>query len=142
MTVSRTEQRWVLCLTSACALMVALDQLVVSTALTTMQRSLHCSLATLEWTVNAYSLSFAVLLMTAAALGDRWGRRRVLVARAQCVHRGVGGVRPRAQRRLADRRAGGAGCRLGGRHAAGDGHPDHELSARAQGHAPWASSPR
>ena len=80
MTLSRVEQRWVLCLTSACALMVALDQLVVSTALTTMQRSLHCSLATLEWTVNAYSLSFAVLLMTAAALGDRWGRRRVLVA--------------------------------------------------------------
>jgi EmrB/QacA subfamily drug resistance transporter len=78
-TSSRTEQRWVLYLTSACALMVALDQLVVATALTTMQRSLHCSLATLEWTVNAYSLSFAVLLMTAAALGDRWGRRRVLV---------------------------------------------------------------
>jgi EmrB/QacA subfamily drug resistance transporter len=59
---------------------VALDALVVSTALTTMQRDLHASLQTLEWTVNAYSLSFAVLLMTAAALGDRWGRRRMLVA--------------------------------------------------------------
>ncbi|MDX6206772.1 MAG: hypothetical protein QOF39_2829 [Frankiales bacterium] len=76
----RTAQRWVLALTSAAALMVALDQLVVSTALTTMQRDLHASLQTLEWTVNAYSLSFAVLLMTAAALGDRWGRRRILVA--------------------------------------------------------------
>jgi EmrB/QacA subfamily drug resistance transporter len=80
MTNSRTAQRWVLLLTSASALMVALDQLVVSTALTSMQRDLHASLQTLEWTVNAYSLSFAVLLMTASALGDRWGRRRVLVA--------------------------------------------------------------
>src|SRR5436309_4407305 len=77
---ARVAQRWVLVLMSASALMVALDQLVVSTALTTMQRDLHASLETLEWTVNAFSLSFAVLLMTAAALGDRWGRRRVLVA--------------------------------------------------------------
>jgi EmrB/QacA subfamily drug resistance transporter len=76
----RVAQRWVLVLMSAAALMVALDQLVVSTALTTMQRDLHASLETLEWTVNAFSLSFAVLLMTAAALGDRWGRRRVLVS--------------------------------------------------------------
>jgi EmrB/QacA subfamily drug resistance transporter len=78
-TDTRTLQRWVLVLTSASALMVALDALVVSTALTTMQRDLHASLETLEWTVNAYNLSFAVLLMTAAALGDRWGRRRLLV---------------------------------------------------------------
>jgi EmrB/QacA subfamily drug resistance transporter len=79
MTDVRAAQRWVLFLMSGAALMVALDQLVVSTALTTMQRDLHASLETLEWTVNAYSLSFAVLLMTAAALGDRWGRRRLLV---------------------------------------------------------------
>ena len=75
-----TTSRWVLALTSAAAFMVALDQLVVATALTTMQRDLHASLATLEWTVNAYSLTFAVLLMTGAALGDRLGRRRILVA--------------------------------------------------------------
>src|SRR3954469_18018220 len=74
-----SKQRWVLFLMSGCALMVALDQLVVATALTTMQHALHASLQTLEWTANAYSLSFAVLLMTAAALGDRWGRRRMLV---------------------------------------------------------------
>ncbi|MDX6255504.1 MAG: hypothetical protein QOJ11_1838 [Frankiales bacterium] len=80
MTDVRAAQRWVLFLMSGAALMVALDQLVVSTALTTMQRDLHASLETLEWTVNAYSLSFAVLLMTAVALGDRWGRRRMLVA--------------------------------------------------------------
>jgi EmrB/QacA subfamily drug resistance transporter len=73
------SQRWVLALMSAAALMVALDGLVVATALTTIQRDLHASLETLEWTVNAYSLSFAVLLMTGSALGDRYGRRRVLL---------------------------------------------------------------
>jgi EmrB/QacA subfamily drug resistance transporter len=58
-------------------LMVALDTLVVSTALSTIRTDLGASLASLEWTVNAYNLSFAVLLMTGAALGDRYGRRRV-----------------------------------------------------------------
>jgi len=77
--VTRT-QRWVLALTSLAALMVALDQLVVATALSTIRDDLHASIATLEWTVNAYSLSFAVLLITGAALGDRFGRRRLLAA--------------------------------------------------------------
>jgi EmrB/QacA subfamily drug resistance transporter len=76
--VTRT-QRWVLALASVAALMVALDQLVVATALNTIRDDLHASIATLEWTVNAYSLSFAVLLITGAALGDRFGRRRLLV---------------------------------------------------------------
>jgi EmrB/QacA subfamily drug resistance transporter len=74
--VTRT-QKWVLAITSTAALMVALDQLVVSTALNAIRNSLHASLATLEWTANAYSLSFAVLLITGAALGDRFGRRRM-----------------------------------------------------------------
>jgi EmrB/QacA subfamily drug resistance transporter len=69
----------VLALASVAALMVALDQLVVATALNTIRDDLHASIATLEWTVNAYSLSFAVLLITGAALGDRFGRRRLLV---------------------------------------------------------------
>ncbi|HEY0933930.1 MAG TPA: DHA2 family efflux MFS transporter permease subunit, partial [Trebonia sp.] len=72
-------QRWALALTSVAALMVALDQLVVATALSTIRGDLNASIATLEWTVNAYSLSFAVLLITGAALGDRFGRRRLLV---------------------------------------------------------------
>jgi EmrB/QacA subfamily drug resistance transporter len=72
-----TGQRWVLALASLGSLMVALDQLVVATALSTIERDLGASIEALEWTVNAYSLSFAVLLMTAAALGDRWGRRRL-----------------------------------------------------------------
>jgi EmrB/QacA subfamily drug resistance transporter len=73
-------QRWVLALTATAALMVALDQLVVATALNQIRDDLHASLATLDWTVNAYSLSFAVLLITGAALGDRFGRRRLFVA--------------------------------------------------------------
>jgi EmrB/QacA subfamily drug resistance transporter len=73
-------QRWVLALASLASFMVILDMLVVATALTAIRRDLGASLGDLEWTVNAYTLSFAVLLMTAAALGDRLGRRRVFVA--------------------------------------------------------------
>ena len=74
------EQLWVLALASLASFMVILDALVVATALTAIRRHLGASLADLEWTVNAYTLSFAVLLMTAAALGDRLGRRRVFAA--------------------------------------------------------------
>ncbi|MDT4927937.1 MAG: hypothetical protein QOF92_804 [Pseudonocardiales bacterium] len=81
MTITSTRaQRWALALTSAAALMVALDQLVVATALNAIRDDLHASIATLDWTVNSYSLSFAVLLITGAALGDRFGRRRLFVA--------------------------------------------------------------
>jgi EmrB/QacA subfamily drug resistance transporter len=73
-----SNQRWVLGLTGVTSLMVVLDALVVSTALSTIRVDLHASLAQLEWTVNGYALSFAVLLMTAAVLGDRFGRRRIL----------------------------------------------------------------
>jgi EmrB/QacA subfamily drug resistance transporter len=77
---SRSAQRWVLVLTSVASLMVALDLLVVSTALSTIRLDLGASVELLQWTVTAYGLSFAVLLMTGAALGDRFGRRRVFVA--------------------------------------------------------------
>src|SRR6195952_5152672 len=70
------SQRWILILAALAAFMTALDTLVVTTALSTIRRDLGASVAQLEWTVNAYNLSFAVLLMTAAALGDRFGRRR------------------------------------------------------------------
>src|SRR5215475_1745990 len=75
-----SAQRWVLALASLASFMVVLDMLVVATALTAIRRYLGASLSDLEWTVNAYTLSFAVLLMTAAALGDRLGRRRVFAA--------------------------------------------------------------
>ena len=57
--------------------MVSLDNLVVSTAIPVIRVDLHASLESLEWTVNAYTLTFAVLLLTGAALGDRFGRRRM-----------------------------------------------------------------
>jgi EmrB/QacA subfamily drug resistance transporter len=71
---------WVLALASVASFMAALDTLVVTTALTTIRRDLGASIEELEWTVNAFNLSFAVLLMTAAALGDRLGRRRMFAA--------------------------------------------------------------
>ena len=71
------HSRWVLALASVASLMVALDTLVVTTALSTIRLDLGASIAELEWTVNAYNLSLAVLLMTGAALGDRFGRRRL-----------------------------------------------------------------
>jgi EmrB/QacA subfamily drug resistance transporter len=70
----------VLGLASLASFIVILDVMVVATALTAIRRHLGASLADLEWTVSAYTLSFAVLLMTASALGDRFGRRRVFAA--------------------------------------------------------------
>ncbi len=75
--MSRRSTGWVLALTGIGSLMAALDTLVVSTALSTIRLHLHASVEQLEWTVNAYNLSFAVLLITAAALGDRFGRRNL-----------------------------------------------------------------
>src|SRR5882757_1370052 len=75
-----SKQKWILVLAALAAFMTALDTLVVSTALTTIRLDLRASVEELEWTVNAYNLSFAVLLMTAAALGDRFGRRRLFAA--------------------------------------------------------------
>ncbi len=74
------RQKWVMVLTSIASLMVALDVTVVSTALSSIRLHLQATADQLEWTVNAYGLSFAVLLMTGAALGDRFGRRRLFVA--------------------------------------------------------------
>ncbi len=73
---SKSASMWVLGLTAVASLMVALDVTVVTTALPTIKAHLGASTEQLEWTVNSYVLSFAVLLMTAAAVGDRLGRRR------------------------------------------------------------------
>ena len=72
--------RWVVLLTAIGSFMAAVDTLVVSTALSRIRLDLDASVGQLEWTVNAYNLSFAVLLITAAALGDRYGRRRLYAA--------------------------------------------------------------
>src|SRR5262245_46589664 len=73
-------QRWVLALTAIASLMVMLDVMVVVTALHTIRVQLGATIDQLEWTISAYTLSFAVLLMTAAALRDRYGPRRLFVA--------------------------------------------------------------
>jgi EmrB/QacA subfamily drug resistance transporter len=70
---------WVVALTSAAYFMVVLDALVVITALPRMQHDLHVGLSSLQWTVNAYGIAFAAGIVTAAALGDRFGRRVVFI---------------------------------------------------------------
>jgi EmrB/QacA subfamily drug resistance transporter len=106
--------RWVLALTSAVSFMVSLDSQVVATALPVIRLRLHASLAALEWTVNAYTLSFAVLLLTGAAVGERLGRRRMLAvgvalftaASAACA------LAPNAGALIAARAVQGAGAAL------------------------------
>lgn len=75
-----SRRAWVLGVASVASFMVALDLLVVTTALETIRTDLGTSPSSLQWTVTAYSVSFAALLMTGAALGDRFGRRRMLIA--------------------------------------------------------------
>src|ERR1700760_1079689 len=74
---ARAHPGWVLGLTSTAYFMVVLDSVVVITALPRMQRDLHASLASLQWTLTAYNIAFAAGIITAAAAGDRFGRRRV-----------------------------------------------------------------
>src|SRR5215470_6707940 len=68
---------WTFGITSLAMFAFTLDRLVVATALPAIQAGLGAQVAGLEWTVNAYTLSFAVLLLTGSALGDRFGRRRM-----------------------------------------------------------------
>src|SRR3954452_8462887 len=75
----RTSMIWTFAITSLALFMTTLDNLVVTTALPVIRTDLNASLSGLEWTVNAYTLTFAVLLLTGAALGDRFGRRRMFV---------------------------------------------------------------
>src|SRR5690348_17631139 len=81
---SRSTTLWTFAITSVALFMVTLDNLVVTTALPVIRHSLHASLSQLEWTVNAYTLTFAVLLLTGAALGDRTGR--VVAGEPRVVH--------------------------------------------------------
>ncbi|GAA3124496.1 DHA2 family efflux MFS transporter permease subunit [Streptomyces echinatus] len=79
-TTSRAGAVWALAITSVAGFMAALDNLVVTTALPSIREDLGGALDDLEWTVSAYTLTFAVLLMFGAALGDRFGRRRLFIA--------------------------------------------------------------
>ena len=74
---TRHRTAWTFAITSAALFMASLDNLVVTTALPSIREHLHASLEGLQWTVNAYTLTFAVLLLTGATLGERYGRRRL-----------------------------------------------------------------
>src|SRR5437660_4808071 len=76
----RAATLWTFAISSIALFMVTLDNLVVTTAIPVIRKDLHASLSALEWTVNAYTLTFAVLLLTGAALGERLGRRHMLAA--------------------------------------------------------------
>jgi EmrB/QacA subfamily drug resistance transporter len=76
---ARAKTLWTFAITSVALFMVVLDNLVVSTALPVIRVDLGASLEQLEWTVNAYTLTFAVFLLTGAALGDRFGRKRMFL---------------------------------------------------------------
>jgi len=76
---SRSQATWAVVITGMALFMASLDNLVVSTALPVIRTHLHAGLSGLEWTVNAYTLTFAVLLLSASALGERFGRRRIFV---------------------------------------------------------------
>jgi EmrB/QacA subfamily drug resistance transporter len=112
--LSSKSTTWVLVLASVASLMAALDAMVVSTALTTIRLDLGASIEQLEWTVNAYNLTLAVLLLPAAALGDRFGRRRMftvglglfVTASAACA------LAPDAGSLIAARAVQGAGAAL------------------------------
>ena len=73
----RSSAAWTFAITALALFMVSLDNLVVTMALPVIRLDLGASLADLEWTVNAYTLTYAAFLLLGAALGDRFGRRRM-----------------------------------------------------------------
>ena len=113
--------------------MAALDTVVVSTALTTIHRALGATVEQLEWTVNAYNVSFAVLLITGAALGDRYGRRRMYAAGLALFALASAGLRAGSLDQLADRRPRAAGSGRRAAHAARADAAQRRLPARAEG---------
>ena len=110
----RNAKRWVLGITSLASFMMALDALVITTAFATIRAEFGASVETLQWAVNAFNLTFAVLLLTGAALGDRFGRRKMfasgialfVLASAACALAGG------AEALIAARAAQGAGAAL------------------------------
>ncbi len=111
---ARVGKNWVLGVTALASFMMALDAQVITTAFVTIRSDLGASVETLQWTVNAYNLTFAVLLLTGAALGDRFGRRRMFatgiflftLASVACALSG------RVESLIAARSAQGAGAAL------------------------------
>ena len=112
--MTRNRTGWTLGLVSAALFMVTLDNLVVTTALPSIRATLGASIDSLEWTVNAYTLTFAVLLVTGAALGDRFGRRRLFVTGLSIftVASAAAALAPSTGARIAARAVQGAGAAI------------------------------
>ena len=102
----------VIAVTGAALFMIVLDNLIVASTLPTIGRDLHASLTELEWVVNAYILAFAVLMLTGAALGERFGRRRMFVAGLSLFSLAslAGGFAPSGSALIAARVVQGAGA--------------------------------
>lgn len=91
------QQRWVLGLIAAASFIAVMDGMVVTTALDAIRRDLSPPLSDLHWTMTAYSLSFAALLMAGAALGDRIGRRTMFILGLSAFAAASAGCAPRLQ---------------------------------------------
>ena len=124
---SRTSTLWTFAITSLALFMVSLDNLVVTTAIPVIRADLGASLEQLEWTVNAYTLTFAVLLLTGAALGDRANARGKRRASARTAAGAAAGAAASRRQRHELGRAVGSLARSQHRAAAGGGLPLREL---------------
>ena len=114
----RGSPLWTFAITALALFMVSLDNLVVTMALPVIRRDLGASIADLEWTVNAYTLTFAALLLLGAALGDRFGRRRVFVIGLAIFTRGSAAAALAPSSGAPHPRARGTGTRRRVHHAA------------------------
>ena len=126
-----TQRGWTLAIVSIGLFMVVLDNLVVNVALPSIHRDLGASIQALEWTVNAYVLSYAVLLLTGAALGDRFGRKRMFMAGIALFTLSSAARGARSVDRLVDRRPRDPGSRRGDRDAADPDAARRRVSACA-----------
>ncbi|HEY1521042.1 MAG TPA: DHA2 family efflux MFS transporter permease subunit [Solirubrobacteraceae bacterium] len=111
---SRAHRGWTLAIVSIGLFMMVLDNLVVNVALPSIRRDLGASIQTLEWTVNAYVLAYAVFLLTGAALGDRLGRKRMFIAGIAVFTAGsaAAGLSPSIGFLIASRAAQGVGAAI------------------------------
>ncbi len=100
-TTGKTYQRrwWTLVVLSISLLVISLDNTILNVALPTIERDLGASASDLQWIVDSYTLVFAGLLLTMGSLGDRFGRRRALVAGLRRLRRRLAALRPRRRAR-------------------------------------------
>ena len=131
---AKTKTLWTFAITSVALFMVVLDNLVVSTALPVIRTDLDATIEQLEWTVNAYTLTFAVFLLTGAALGDRFGRRRMFIIGLVLFTSAsaAAALAPSMEALIAARAAQGIGARH--RHAADADDPVRRVPLREARH--------